>query len=75
MNGLRSLLCALGIVYSSVAFTSDSLKINEFMASNIHARLSPDYSDFEDWIEIYNAGSTVCRPQQYLPDGRFQRSL
>ena len=26
------------------------LKINEFMASNIHSQLNPDYSDFVDWI-------------------------
>lgn len=32
------------------------LKINEFMASNIHSQLNPDYSDFVDWIEIYNEG-------------------
>lgn len=32
------------------------LLINEFMASNIHAQISPDYSDFTDWIELYNSG-------------------
>jgi hypothetical protein len=58
MNGLSIFMCAFGIYYSSAAFSSDSLKINEFMASNIHAQLLPDYADFEDWIEIYNAGNT-----------------
>ena len=57
MNNLRIITCAFGILYSLIAFPSDSLRINEFMASNIHARLYPDYSDFEDWIELYNAGN------------------
>jgi hypothetical protein len=35
-----------------------ALKINEFMASNTYTQLSPDRSDFEDWIEIYNSGDT-----------------
>lgn len=28
------------------------------MASNIYTQLNPDYSDFEDWIELYNSGDT-----------------
>ncbi len=36
----------------------NQLKINEFMASNLHTQLKDDYSDFVDWIELYNAGDT-----------------
>lgn len=30
--------------------------INEFMASNLYTQLDPEYTDFPDWIELYNAG-------------------
>lgn len=58
MKCLRIIACAFGFLYPSIAFATDSLKINEFMASNIHAQLYPDYSDFADWIELFNAGNT-----------------
>ncbi len=58
MNYNRIIACSFGLLYSFLAFPSDSLKINELMVSNIHAQLLPDYADFEDWIEIYNAGNT-----------------
>ena len=35
----------------------DAIKINEFMASNIYNQLNSDYSDFVDWIELYNSGT------------------
>jgi len=37
--------------------TSCQLYINEFMASNATIIEDPDYDDYSDWIEIYNAGS------------------
>ena len=33
------------------------LYINEFLASNATINQDPDYGDYADWIEIYNAGS------------------
>ena len=45
---------------------SDSLVINELMASNLTFRISPDRSDFVDWIEIYNSSD---RPVSL--DGKF----
>ena len=33
------------------------LKINEIMACNTFTCLNTEYSDFDDWIEIYNSGS------------------
>jgi hypothetical protein len=35
---------------------SCQLYINEFMASNATIIEDPDYEDYSDWIEIYNAG-------------------
>ncbi|MCK6605212.1 MAG: CotH kinase family protein [Ignavibacteriaceae bacterium] len=34
-----------------------ALKINEFMASNASTISDPDFGEFGDWIEIYNAGA------------------
>ncbi len=58
MNRLGIIGVILGINNFLLADSFDALKINEFMASNIYAQLNPDYSDFEDWIELYNAGNT-----------------
>ncbi|MCK5076400.1 MAG: hypothetical protein KAR38_08490, partial [Calditrichia bacterium] len=33
------------------------LYINEFMASNDAASTDPDFNDYGDWIEIYNAST------------------
>jgi len=69
MNSIRIIVFAVGIIHFPVAYSIDSLKINEFMASNIHAQLYPDYSDFEDWIELYNAGNTpIDLSSIYLTD-------
>ncbi|MCK5147944.1 CotH kinase family protein [bacterium] len=47
----------------------DSLRINEFMALNIASQLTDDYSDFSDWIELYNSGSqSVSLSGLYLTD-------
>lgn len=37
---------------------SSELFITEFLASNKSINLDPDFNNFSDWIEIYNAGKT-----------------
>src|ERR1051325_875200 len=47
---------------------ADQLLITEFMAANTHT-LADEDGDFEDWIEIYNAGTnTVNLNGWYLKD-------
>ncbi|MCU0644400.1 MAG: CotH kinase family protein [bacterium] len=58
MNRLWIIIFIFGIYNALLANSFDALKINEFMASNIYSQLNPDYSDFEDWIELYNSGDT-----------------
>lgn len=58
MNRLCIFIFIFGICNCLLASSFDTLKINEFMASNIYTQLNPDYSDFEDWIELYNSGDT-----------------
>jgi len=43
---------------TAVQAQSPSLYINEFQASNVSSVRSPLTSTYEDWIEIYNAGTT-----------------
>ncbi|MFK7808517.1 MAG: lamin tail domain-containing protein, partial [Saprospiraceae bacterium] len=55
---LRKGITVFAIVLFSLPFlTAQSLFINEFMASNSNT-IADEAGDFEDWIEIYNAGST-----------------
>ncbi len=56
MNRLWIIFFAGWMPHSLLADSYESIKINEFMASNIYTQLNPDDSDFDDWIELYNAG-------------------
>ena len=48
---------------------NSNLFINEFMASNSNTIADPDYKQYSDWIEIYNAGdSSVNLIGYYLTD-------
>jgi len=48
---------------------SGQLYINEFMASNATVITDPDYDEYADWIEIYNAGdATVNLKGYYITD-------
>jgi hypothetical protein len=58
VNILRLIVPAFCVFHAGIAYSLDTIRINEFMASNIHAQLNSDYSGFEDWIELYNAGDT-----------------
>lgn len=55
MNRLLIIILACWMPHSLNANSYETIKINEFMASNIYTQLKHDYSDFEDWIELYNA--------------------
>lgn len=58
MNLRWIIICMLFACGFTPLMYSDSLNINEFMVSNVHFRLNPFMSDFEDWIELYNAGES-----------------
>jgi len=44
---------------------TQSLSINEFMASNAAVIADPDYHAYSDWIELYNAGNTQINLKDY----------
>lgn len=48
--------------FFSSSFAQDQLPklfINEFMASNLNTILSPNFQEYADWLEIYNAEDTT----------------
>jgi hypothetical protein len=60
------ILCALSSTPDAIA---QPLFINEFMASNSDAYMDPDFQDFPDWIELYNAAdSAIDLSGYYLSD-------
>lgn len=62
------------IILMALTFTGISanaqLKINEFSASNI-STIFDDFSEYEDWIELYNPGSSAINLSgYYLSDNK-----
>jgi hypothetical protein len=51
------LLVSLFICASSVVY-AQGLFINEFMAANSHTIADPDYHEYADWFEVYNAADS-----------------
>ncbi|MFM7768385.1 MAG: lamin tail domain-containing protein, partial [Bacteroidota bacterium] len=52
----------------SISSVNAQVMINEFSASNL-TQFADNYQDYEDWIELYNAGaSPVSLTGYYLTD-------
>ena len=59
--------CAIVIVLHATAYGQAS--INEFLASNVANIADPQYNEYSDWIELYNAGAaSVNISGWYLAD-------
>ena len=54
----RIILILFGLSCASVV-SSQPVFINEFMASNSGVYMDPDFLDFPDWIELYNASDAA----------------
>ena len=55
---MKKYLIFLLLISNSYSETP-KLYIDEFLASNASINLDPDFSEFCDWIEIYNSEDTV----------------
>lgn len=64
---LRYLLLSLSVLFLAGIgpLSAQSLVINEFMASNTVTMADPDYKEFGDWIELYNAGNSAVNLKGY----------
>lgn len=62
----KAVLFLLGCIlfFLSSSGTSQNLVINEFMSSNAKT-LADEDGDFEDWIELFNSGSTTIHLHNY----------
>ncbi len=45
--------------------------INEFMAANSSINQDPDYSEYSDWVELYNSGSVAVNLKGYYLTDNF----
>ncbi len=46
--------CILALILGSISLNSQTVVINEFLASNSYVNVDPDFKLYSDWIEIYN---------------------
>ena len=53
------------IVCFNIINAYPQLFINEILSSNITVNRDPQYNNYGDWIEIYNAGSSSVNLQYY----------
>src|SRR3990172_578342 len=75
VNRVLHIVVAMAAVLLSGALSSingqeaGTIVINEFLASNNTSLLDPDFSQYADWIEVYNNGATsVDLGGSYLSD-------
>lgn len=63
-----SILFILGVLFSSCSalLAQQHLVINEFMAENDNFWIDPSDNNFDDWIEIYNCGSSLIDLANYF---------
>jgi len=63
------LFCLVGFLFGLVAFpwmtAGGQVVINEFSASNAFTIADPDYDDYADWLELYNAGEQAVNLNGY----------
>jgi hypothetical protein len=58
-------VCVFLIVLLQQAAVSQTLFINECMAANSTTIADPDYHEYADWIEVYNAGDSTANLKGY----------
>jgi hypothetical protein len=64
-NG-TSVLSIFFLLFFSVLYGQQYLVLNEFMAGNNNVIIDTTDNNFEDWIEIYNAGMTTASLAGYF---------
>ncbi|MCB0805688.1 MAG: CotH kinase family protein [Bacteroidales bacterium] len=68
VNGNENLLPCDPLVISIMPSEDPEIYINEFMASNT-TTITDEYGEYDDWVELYNAGSSsVWLGDKYLSD-------
>jgi hypothetical protein len=70
---MRHFLYLLALLFSTNLF--GQVYINEFSASNATLIADPDYAQFSDWIELYNASSNNIDLSGYRLSDNYSDSL
>lgn len=65
--------CVFIILMVQQVAVSQTLFINEFMAANSMTVADPDYNDYADWIEVYNAGDLPANLKGYSVTDLFSQ--
>lgn len=68
MNFSTRFFCSIFIMLTLMIchpLSAQNVVINEFMASNTKTITDPDYHEYGDWIELYNAGDTPVNLKGY----------
>jgi len=65
-------LLLISILATLIVF-SQTIKINEFMASNA-TTIADDYGEYDDWIELFNYGSDTVNVAGYYITDKFDNT-
>jgi flagellar hook assembly protein FlgD len=68
----RSVPFLICILFVGLTAQVPGICINEFQASNSASNLSPHYSEYADWLEVSNPGSTAVDIGGYFLTGDHQ---
>lgn len=53
----KNIIITFSLFFCVLSAQIPKIFINEFLASNAHINYDPDYKDYSDWFELYNAES------------------
>ena len=60
-------ICIWFLLLAGIVNISDAqIVINEFLASNATVNTDPDFNEYSDWVELYNAGSGTANLKGYF---------
>ena len=71
MKRAGQLLLYFILIFFQPLHLAAQIVINEFLASNTGSIIDPDFNESADWIELYNAGSTLVNIGGYFISDNF----
>ncbi len=71
MKRAGQLLLYFILIFFQPLHLAAQIVINEFLASNTGSIIDPDFNESADWLELYNAGSTLVNIGGYFISDNF----
>ncbi len=75
MRLFTAFLLIVSSVLAMPKMAQSQIFINEFLASNTGSFIDPDFQESADWIELYNAGTTIANIGGYYLTDNISDSL